>query len=114
MWLDHLDHEANDRARGEKLAALLTLASGELGKEVFVNLAEQIAGSVGWNVGEMLEKLVRNGSVTARQASVLVLGQDTFELGLVLLDRFHRLLEFLGDVFFLRKVQQVVIARMVR
>ena len=41
---------------------------------------------------------------SARQASVLVLGQDAFELGLVLLDRFHRLLEFLGDVFFLRKV----------
>ena len=53
------------------------------------------------------------GLLVAGEAEVFVLRQDAFEFGLVFLDGLHRLLERLGDVFFLREIQQVVVARVV-
>ena len=41
---DDLDHQTHDGTRREEFAALLSLAARELGKEVFVNLPEEIAG----------------------------------------------------------------------
>lgn len=93
VGFNDLDHEADDGARREKLAALLTLAARELGEEVFVDLAEEIAGGVGRDVGEGAQELLGQGLVDARKRGVVVLGQNAIKLGFVFLDGFHRFLE---------------------
>ncbi len=112
---DDLDHQAHDGTRSEELAALRSLAAGKLGEEVFVDLPEEVAGSVGRDVGEILEQLIREvcGLLGASEAEVFVLRQSTFEFGFVFLDGLHRLLERLGNVLFLRKLQQVIVTRVV-
>ena len=66
-------------------------------------------------LAKVLEQLIRNvlRLLVAGEAEVFVLGQDAFEFGFVLLDGLHRLLERFGDVFLLRQIQQVVVARMI-
>jgi len=49
----------------------------------------------------------------AGKAKVLLLRQNTLELGLVFLDGFHRLLKGPGDVLFLGQIQQVLVTRVV-
>ena len=74
MWLNYLDHEANDRARRKEFATFRSFAASELAEKVFVNLSEQVAGKVRRNVGEVLEQLVWNsvGLLVAREAKIFV------------------------------------------
>jgi hypothetical protein len=65
----------------EELAAFGAFAAGEFGDEVFVDLAEKIAGEAGGDVGEGLKELVGDGAGfgLAGEAEVFVLGQDACE-----------------------------------
>lgn len=97
----------------EDFAALLALAAGELGEEVFVDLAEEVAGGGGGDVGEGAEELAREGRVAAGEGDVAVLGEDAVELGFMLLDRGEGGLEGLGDVLSFGEVEEVVVAGVV-
>ena len=114
--LDDLHHQPDHRARGKELAAALAFGHGELAEEVLVDLSEHIALGIGRDIGEVLQQLRGDAAVLlgAGQAKVLVLGQHALQLGLVLLDRLHRLLDRLGDVLLVRQVEQVVVAGVVR
>ncbi len=60
--LDDLDHQAHHGTRREKLAAFLAFATREFGQEVFVNLAEQIAGGIRRYIGEGASAVIAAGS----------------------------------------------------
>ena len=116
MRLDDLDHETNDRTGCEDFAALGPFATGKLGKEVFVNLPEEIAAELRRDVGETFQELIRDVLCLriAGEAKIFILGQDAFEFRFIILDRLHGFLERLGDVLFLRKFKQVVVTGAVR
>lgn len=112
VGLDDLNHEADDRARGEELATTLTFSKRKLAEEILVDLSEHIAGRIIRNVVELPEQIEwqRLHLLCAGEPVVLVFRQAAFEFGLVLLDRLHHLFECLGDVLILGEVQQVAVA----
>ena len=63
--LDDLHHEADNRARREKLSAALSFRECKFAEEIFIDLAEHIAGGVFGNVGEIFEQLFGNRDLPA-------------------------------------------------
>src|SRR5260221_8364860 len=67
-----LNHQANDGTRRKDLPAFLAFTAGKLSKEVFVDLPEEIARSVGGNVVESPQKLLWKHLIRARKWEVRV------------------------------------------
>src|SRR5437764_1504864 len=115
MWLDHLDHQADYGSRREKLSAFRAFATCELSQEVFVNLSEQVASEIGWDIGKVLEQLVWYGFglLVAGKAEVFVFRKYTFKFGLIVLNGLHGRFDCLRDILLFWKVEQVVVTRLV-
>ena len=63
VGLEHLDDQGDDGLRSEVLAALLALGEGELAEEVFVDLAEDVARDLGFEVFDADAAFVRQATV---------------------------------------------------
>ena len=115
VGLDDFHHEFDHRARRKKFAAALAFADGKVGQEVFIDLAKKVAPRVQRNVGEDFQQALGQTLVLGgpRQAEIFILRQHAGQLGFVLFDRLHGLLQRLGDVVLLRQRQQVAIPGMV-
>ena len=102
--LDHLDQQLDDRLGRPELAAQLALSRRELAQEVEVDVPENVlrpAGVVAQSDGaDQVDQLPEPGLVEVR-AGVL-LGQNTLENRVLLLDGLHRLVEQGADGRLLR------------
>lgn len=92
--LEDFDHEAHDGRRGVELAALLPLSAGELAEEVFVDAPEGVEVEADGDLGDGLQQLLQEGAVE----DLVVAGQHTRELRVVLGDVAHRLVDGVADV----------------
>ena len=108
-------HQLHHRARSKKLAAALAFGKGKLAEEVFVDLAEDIAGGVIGDIVEAAQQLLRQGFhlLGAGQPVVLGFRQAAGQLGLVFLDGLHGLFQRLGDVLIAGQIAQVAVTGMV-
>ena len=55
IGLDDFGEQADDAARGIKLAALLALGAGKLAEKVFIDAAEGVVINGGGYLGDLLE-----------------------------------------------------------
>ena len=96
---EHLDQELDDRARRIELAALLALGRGELGEEILIHPAEQVArlvlGIAEADRADQVDQLAQPLLVESR--AVEVLRQHALERRVIALDRDHRLVDQLAD-----------------
>ena len=112
VGLDDFHHQPHHGTRGKELPAALAFGQGELAQEVFIDLAEHIAGGIVRDIVELTQQIKGQqlGFLGASQPVILVLGQAALQLGLVLFDGLHRLFNGLGDVLVLGQVEQVAVA----
>ena len=87
IGLDDLDDEPHDAGGRVKLAALLHLLHGEGAHEILIDLPEGVA--VDFERGQRLDQFAQN--VVADRA--VIFGQGVGEVGIVLFDVVHRLIE---------------------
>lgn len=96
---EHLDEHAHHAARRVELPAVLALGRGELGEEVFVDAAEDVARAVGLvaetDGADQVDELAEARFV--ERGPAIVLWQNTLERGVVALDRDHRVIDELAD-----------------
>ena len=60
--LNHFGQEANDTARGIKLAALLSLGSGKFPEEILINPPKSVVIRAGRNLGDAFEQFLEEGA----------------------------------------------------
>ena len=104
--LDDLDDQLHDGFGRVEDPALLPLLHGEVAEEVFVDLAEGVAGQV--DGGEKAQQLDQH--VVAKVG--VGLRQSAGEVGVVLLDGLHRFVDGLADVVALSEALQVAEPRL--
>mmetsp|Transcript_23660 Transcript_23660/g.42107 ORF Transcript_23660/g.42107 Transcript_23660/m.42107 type:complete len:367 (+) Transcript_23660:113-1213(+) len=103
VGLQHFNKRADHRTRREELAAALTLGTGKARDEVFIDAAQQVAGTVGavvkFNVGEQIDQLTQHGFIERRAG--VGFGQNPLEafVGWLGLDRLHRVIDDFADIF---------------
>ncbi len=102
--LNHLGEQLHDAGGGVELAAALTLAHGELAKEVFVDAAEGVEVERGRDLGDLLEQLLEQGA----SEEVEGLGQHPSQLRVVLLHLAHGGVHLTADVCRLGQGEQEV------
>ena len=98
---DDLDDQPHDAGRREELAALRAFRAGELAEEVFVDPAEGVIVETGRDLGNFLEQFLQQRAVE----DLIGARQHAGELGIVLFDVGHRLVNPLTDVGTFRQVE---------
>ena len=105
---EHLDQDADNGAGGVELAAFFAFRTGKLTEEIFIDAPEDIAGAVGfvgqdrhWRAGRSVPR-----GAACRGGAGEVLGEDTFEGGVLLLDGDHGVINEGADVGLLGVVLQ--------
>ena len=101
---EHGDQRLDDAGRGVELAALLAFGAGELAEEVFVNLAEHVAGVVdvfakadgGHQINQFAEFAVRQLFLNFGAGVALV--ENALELGVFDFNAGQRVIDALADV----------------
>ncbi len=95
----HLHQHANDTAGRVELATLLALSAGKLGEEILVDPADDILGAVGFipqaDGADQVDQLTK--ALFIQVWAGVVLGQHTFERGVIALDGEHGVIEDLAD-----------------
>ena len=99
-----LNEEADDTAGREELAALLSLGHRELTQEILVDAAEGVEVGGDGNLRDLLEQLLEQRAVE----NLVSLGQDPGQLGVVLLDVAHRVVDVLTHGAALGQGQEVI------
>ena len=109
---EHLDEQAHHAGGRVELAAILALRTGELGKEILVNAAEDVLGPVfpvaeadGADEVDEVDEVAEAVLVEGRAG--VVLGQDAFQARIVPLDGDHGVVHDLADGGLLRAILQV-------
>ena len=93
--LDDVDDGLHDRRRREELAVVVGLLHRELGQEVLVDAAEDVAG--GLRICSLSNSRIRSSSTFGLEDAV-VLGEDALKRLELRLDRGHRVRDELGEV----------------
>jgi len=109
VGLDDLHDQLDQGGGSEKLAAALPLAHGEPAQEVLVDLAKHVALDVHLDAVKLFEQ---GGQGVVAQA-VVGLGQHVLEVGVVLFDGLHGVVDGPPDVLTLGQLHQVLKAGLV-
>ncbi|MCY1296253.1 hypothetical protein D9M70_456280 [compost metagenome] len=101
--VEHRHQGFDDAGRGVELPALFAFGAGELAEEVFVDLAEQVAGLAGvvteTDGGDQIHQLAE---LAVRQLGAgIALVEDVFQLGVFRLDGGQGLVDALADIHLL-------------
>ena len=104
VGLDDFGEQADDAERGVELAAALALGHRELGEEVFIDAPKGVVVGRDGDLGHLFEELLEEGAAE----DGVGLGEDTGELGVLLLDGAHGVVDLGTDVGGLGQVEQVV------
>src|SRR5450755_3547419 len=101
--LDHLDHQPDYRAGGEKLAPQLALGGSKLSEEILVDSAENILllRLLGANRdrGDLINEPAK--SLRRDSSSRIIPRQFALELRIVLFDGIHRVIDELAYIWYL-------------
>ena len=102
--VDHMGNQGDNGNGSEELAAVMGLLIGELGQEIFIDAAEDIAGNLLQLLRVEGPKQLAEDIVV--QLLVFGLGQDAAQVLVILLDGLHRLDQRLGSVGTVRQRHQ--------
>ena len=94
VGFDDLHDQLDERGGGEKLAAAMALAEGELAQEIFVDLAEGVAFDIHGNGIENLEQFKEHTVFEA----VVGLGEHAAQVLVFGLDGGHGIIDFLTHI----------------
>lgn len=101
VGLDDLDDQLDDGLGGVEYAALLAFLQRKVAEEVLVDLAEGVPRQI--HRADELEQLLQHPVLQAR----VVARQGTLEVGVLVLDGLHGIVDSLADVVALGERQQV-------